>query len=213
VKRLLLVALAVAACLVPSALAAPEFRASIERIGPELRERMIGSSWHRGCPVGIRRLRLIRLLHWGFDREVHRGYLVVNRRQAPRIRKVMRKLFEARFPIRRMRLIDRYGANDRRSMNANNTSAFNCRFVAGTTRWSEHAYGRAIDINPIQNPYVSGGVASPAAGQEYVDRSQRRKGMIRAGGRVVRAFAWAGWEWGGYWTSPKDYQHFSFTGR
>jgi D-alanyl-D-alanine carboxypeptidase-like protein len=213
VKRLLLVALAVAACLVPSALAAPEFRASIERIGPELRERMTGKSWHRGCPVGIRRLRLIRLLHWGFDREVHRGYLVVNRRQAPRIRKVMRKLFEARFPVRRMQLIDRYDAKDRRSMNANNTSAFNCRFVAGTNRWSEHAYGRAIDINPIQNPYVSGGVASPAAGQEYVDRSQRRKGMIRAGGRVVRAFATVGWEWGGYWSSPKDYQHFSFTGR
>jgi D-alanyl-D-alanine carboxypeptidase-like protein len=213
VKRLLVGMLAVAACLAPAALAAPEFRASIERISPELRERMTGKSWHRGCPVRIRDLRLIRLTHWGFDREVRWGYLVVNRWQAYRMRRVMRKLFDARFPIRRMRLVDRYGANDRRSMNANNTSAFNCRFVAGTTRWSEHAYGRAIDINPIQNPYVSGGVASPAAGQAYVDRSQRRKGMIHAGGRVVRAFAGVGWEWGGYWSSPKDYQHFSRTGR
>jgi hypothetical protein len=213
VKRLLVGMLAAAACLAPAALAAPEFRASIERISPELRERMTGKSWHRGCPVRIRDLRLIRLTHWGFGGQVRWGYLVVNRWQAPRMRKVMRKLFDARFPIRRMRLVDRYGANDRRSMNANNTSAFNCRFVAGTTRWSEHAYGRAIDVNPIQNPYVSGGVASPAAGQEYVDRSQGRKGMIHAGGRVVRAFASVGWEWGGYWSSPRDYQHFSRTGR
>jgi hypothetical protein len=212
-KRTLLAAAVVCACLVPAAAAAPEFRASIHPIGPELRERMRGESWHRGCPVHIRDLRVIRLKRWGFDREVHRGSLVVNRWNARRMRAVMRKLFEARFPIRRMRLIDHYRADDRRSMNANNTSAFNCRYVAGTTRWSEHAYGRAIDVNPIQNPYVSNGVASPRAGQPYVDRSRRRKGMIHAGGRVVRAFASAGWEWGGYWSSPKDYQHFSRTGR
>jgi hypothetical protein len=191
----------------------PSFRATISRIGPALRDRMTGKSWHRGCPVPLRNLRLIRLTYWGFDREAHAGYLVVKRGRARQMRTVMRTLYETRFPIRRMRLIDRYDASDRRSMNANNTSAFNCRFVSGTTRWSEHAYGRAIDINPIQNPYVSGGVASPAAGQAYVDRSRRRKGMIRGGGRVVRAFASVGWEWGGYWSSPRDYQHFSSRGR
>ena len=201
-----------AAWLAPAAFAAPEFKGKIERIGPELRDRMTGVSWHRGCPVHIRDLRRLVVSRWSFSGEVRRGWLVVNRWQAKRMKRVMRKLFEAHYPIKRMRLVDRYGADDDRSMNANNTSAFNCRFVAGTTRWSEHAYGRAIDINPVQNPYVSNGVASPAKGQPYVDRSQRRKGMIRAGGRVVRAFAAAGWGWGGYWSSPKDYQHFSRTG-
>src|ERR671924_667618 len=112
------------------------------------------------------------------------------------IRRVFEKLFYAGFPIRRMRLIDAYGASDDRSMDANNTSAFNCRFVAGTTRWSMHAYGKAIDINPVQNPYVSGNHVSPDAGERYVDRSLDAKGMIHAGDRVVRAFARAGWEWG-----------------
>jgi hypothetical protein len=125
----------------------------------------------------------------------------------------MRKLFNAHFPFRRIWLIDAYGSDDRRSMAANNTSAFNCRYVAGTTRWSEHAYGRAIDINPIQNPYVSGSYVSPAAGRAYADRSRRAPGMIHAGDVVVRAFASIGWKWGGYWRSSKDYQHFSSTGR
>jgi D-alanyl-D-alanine carboxypeptidase len=206
------VALAAPAALAPAAVAAPRFEATIKRIGPGLRDRMTGVSWHRGCPVPIRNLRFLRVSRWGYDGKVHEGRLVVNRGQVFKLRTVMRKLFEARFPIRRMRLIDRYGGNDRRAMNANNTSAFNCRYVAGTTRWSQHAYGRAIDLNPVQNPYVSGGVASPPRGQPYVDRSKRHKGMIHAGDRVVRAFAAAGWGWGGYWTSPKDYQHFSSTG-
>jgi hypothetical protein len=196
----------------PAALAAPEFRGSIDRLSPALRERMTGVSWHRGCPVHIRDLRLLTVRRWRFDGGVGIGYVVVNRWQAKPLRRAMRKLFEARYPIKRMRLVDRYGANDDRSMNANNTSAFNCRFVAGTTRWSEHAYGRAIDVNPVQNPYVSNGVASPRKGQAYVDRSQRRMGMIHAGDRVVRAFAESGWSWGAYWSSPKDYQHFSATG-
>jgi hypothetical protein len=213
VRAALLVAVAVSLA-APAAFAAPQFEGTVERIGPELRERMTGVSWQRGCPVHIRDLRVLTLSHWGFDGEVNDGRLVVNRWQAQRVRRAMKKLFEARFPIRRMRLVDHYGASDTRSMNANNTSAFNCRFVAGTTRWSNHAYGRAIDINPVQNPYVRpDGTASPAKGQTYVDRTQRRKGMIHAGGRVVRAFASVGWEWGGYWTSPKDYQHFSSNGR
>jgi hypothetical protein len=99
-------------------------------------------------------------------------------------------------------------------MAANNTSAFNCRFVSGTARWSEHAYGRAIDINPVQNPYVSSsGRASPPAGAAYVDRSRRAPGMIHAGDAVVRAFAAVGWGWGGSWRGVKDYQHFSASGR
>ena len=112
-----------------------------------------------------------------------------------------------------MVLVDRYGADDDRSMAADNTSAFNCRRVEQSTSWSQHAYGRAIDINPRENPYVLGGRVLPPAGRAFTDRSRRRKGMIPAGGVVVRAFASVGWAWGGSWTSPLDYQHFSANGR
>ena len=114
-----------------------------------------------------------------------------------------------------MRLIDAYGANDRRSMAADNTSAFNCRFVSGKPGvWSQHAYGRAIDINPIENPYVvpSSGYVSPPAGRRFADRSRNAPGMVHRRDAVVRAFAKVGWEWGGRWPGAKDYQHFSATG-
>jgi hypothetical protein len=197
----------------PSSAVLPVFRGSVSRIDADTRARMTGVSWHRGCPVPIADLRLLGLDHWGYDGLVKRGRLIVHERAAGKIREVFERLFEAHFPIRRMRLIDAYGGSDDRSLRANNTSAFNCRFVAGTTRWSMHAYGLAIDINPVQNPYVAGTHVSPPAGEEYVDRSRRAKGMIHGGDKVVRAFARVGWEWGGYWTYPKDYQHFSSTGR
>lgn len=214
----ILVALAsvVAVILAPPAAAAdltPPFRGSVHRIGPELRQRMTGVSWHRGCPVGFNRLRLLKVRHWGFDRRPHRGRLVVHRAEARAMLGVMRKLYRLRFEIRRLRLVDAYGADDHRSMDADNTSAFNCRFVAGTERWSEHAYGRAIDVNPIENPYVtSGGHVSPPAGRRYTDRSRGVRGLIHRRGPVVRAFAAAGWRWGGYWSGTVDYQHFSTSG-
>jgi len=183
------------------------------RIGAATRERMTGGSWRPGCPVGFFDLRLLRVSHWGFDGEVHRGRLVVHRDHVRAMLGVMRKLFRLRFPIRRMRLVDAYGADDRRSMAADNTSAFNCRFVAGTEVWSEHAYGRAIDVNPIENPYVTaGGYVSPPAGARFARRSRHAKGMIHRRGPVVDVFADAGWEWGGNWPGPVDYQHFSATG-
>jgi poly-gamma-glutamate synthesis protein (capsule biosynthesis protein) len=195
------------------AFAAPAFHGSAEPIGPELRQRMTGISWHRGCPVGLDQLRLLRVTHWGFDGEVHRGRLVVHRDSAAGMLRTMRELFGLRFPIRRMRLVDAYGADDHRSMDADNTSAFNCRFVAGTSRWSEHAYGHAIDVNPIENPYVtSDGHVSPPAGTRFADRSLRAKGLIHRRGPVVAAFAENGWAWGGNWSWPKDYQHFSVDG-
>ncbi len=190
------------------------FEGGVEPIRGKVKERVEGSSWHPGCPVGLGQLRLLRLTHWGFDGEVHNGRLVIHRREADGVLAAMERLFELRFPIRRMELIDRYGADDHRSMNADNTSAFNCRFVAGTERWSMHAYGRAIDINPIENPYVSGSHVSPPAGEEFADRSRHAKGMIHADDAVVIAFEReAGWAWGGAWPGdPKDYQHFSSNG-
>jgi D-alanyl-D-alanine carboxypeptidase len=204
----------VGTAIVPSpAAAAPASRGSAEPIGPHLRQRMAGVSWHRGCPVGFNRLRLLRVRHWGFDGTVHRGRLVVHRDSVQAMLGVMHRLYALHFPIRRMRLVDAYGADDHRSMDADNTSAFNCRVVAGTDRWSEHAYGRAIDLNPVENPYTDDdGYVSPPAGAPFADRSQRAPGLIHRKGPVVAAFARAGWEWGGDWAWPKDYQHFSATG-
>ena len=191
----------------------PQFEATWKRITGQVKERITGSSWRPGCPLSRRDLRLIRATHWNFRGDVDRGALIVHRKERREVVRALRKLFRARFPIRKMHLIDRYGADDRRSMRADNTSAFNCRFVAGTSRWSEHAYGRAIDVNPVENPYVSGSHVSPPAGRAYVDRSRDAKGMIHRGDAAYKAFRRVGWKWGGNWTGPKDYQHFSSTGR
>jgi D-alanyl-D-alanine carboxypeptidase len=193
--------------------AAPRFRGHIVAGREAVRSR-VRYSWRRGCPVGPVELRLLRVDHWGLDGRVHRGELIVHRDHARRVLAVMGKLFKARYPIQRLRLVDAYRASDDRSMAANNTSAFNCRRVSGSSRWSEHAFGRAIDVNPLRNPYVTrGGRVSPPAGRPYADRTRRAAGMIHGGDTVVRTFAAAGWRWGGHWSGSKDYQHFSSTGR
>jgi hypothetical protein len=190
---------------------APVFQGWAQPIDAPTRSRM-ASSWRAGCPVPLEDLRLLSLDHWGFDGGIHRGELVVHRDQVGQVLYVMRQLFDARFPIERMQLVDVYGGDDDRSMAANNTSAFNCRAVSGRPGvWSQHAYGWAVDVNPVQNPYVSGGRVSPPAGAGFVNRSARRPGMVENG--AVQAFASVGWGWGGNWTSSKDYQHFSATGR
>jgi len=190
------------------------YHATVRRLPAGVRKVMIGSSWHRGCPVALRDLRLIKLVYWGFDKAAHPGKLVVHRWYANEIARLFGKLFAARFPIRRMHLVDRYGAVDMRSMKADNTSAFNCRYRSGVCcRWSMHAYGKAIDINPVENPYVGSWGVSPPNGAKYANRSRRRKGMIFRKDRVWWAFHAMGWEWGGTWTGSKDYQHFSSNGK
>jgi len=177
------------------------------------RHRLNGSSWRPGCPVGLDDLRFVRLRHVGFDGAVHRGELVVNADAVGAVRTAFATLYARRFPIRRMRLVDDYGASDHRSIEADNTSAFNCRRATGATRWSQHAYGRAVDVNTIENPYIyADGSTTHAASRPYRDRTRHRKGMAYAGGVLVRAFARAGWGWGGSWPGPTDYQHFSANG-
>jgi D-alanyl-D-alanine carboxypeptidase len=210
----LVVASLVVASPEPASAGEPAFRARVERIDARTRRLMTGRSWHRGCPVPIRDLRLLSLRFWGFDRAVHHGHLVVHRRYAGEMVRVFRRLFRARFPLRRMRLVDRYGGDDLRSMKADNTSAFNCRWRAGSPGvWSQHAYGRAIDLNPVENPYVVADHVSPPAGRRFVDRSRRRRGMIHRHDAVVRAFRSVAWRWGGRWRRTVDYQHFSSNGR
>jgi hypothetical protein len=169
-------------------------------------------SYRPGCPVGPSQLRRLDVSYWGFDGRRRIGSIVVRSTAARGLLSVFRKLYAARFPMRRVRPVEAYKGSDDASMAADNTSGFNCRFVAGTRRWSQHAYGLAIDLNPVENPYVHGGLVEPPAGRRYLDRSRRRPGMVVSGDVVVRAFASIGWRWGGYWTSAKDYQHFSATG-
>jgi hypothetical protein len=174
---------------------------------------------HRAaCPVPLERLRHLTVSHVRFDGTTTTGELVVHADQAEAVMGVFRELYDAGWPIRRMRLVDEYEGDDARSMAADNTSAYNCRAVAGTDRWSEHAYGRAIDLNPVENPYVTGSSFVPAEGARFtrLDRSAGAdvpRGVIRDDDVVVRAFARIGWGWGGHWSSSKDYQHFSATGR
>jgi hypothetical protein len=170
-------------------------------------------TYRAGCPVPPEQLRTIRLTHWGFDARAHEGALIVRDRVAHDVVQVFRRLYAARFPIRRIRLMSAYRGSDDASMAADNTSAFNCRFVKGTTRWSMHAYGEAIDVNTVENPYVQGSRVSPPSGRRYRDRSNRRPGMAVDGGTLVRAFDSVGWRWGGRWRGSRDYQHFSTTGR
>ena len=190
------------------------YTATIRPLPHGVRAWMNGVSWHPGCPVHLRALRLVTLRYWGFDRQAHRGRLVVHRDVAEKVVGIFRRLYQASFPIRQMRLVDYYGADDRTSMEHDNTSAFNCRWRAGQPGvWSQHAYGRAIDVNPVENPYVWSGGVSPWNGAPFVDRSHRRRGMIFHGDAVWRVFRDRSWEWGGDWTSVKDYQHFSRNGR
>jgi hypothetical protein len=193
---------------------APPFRGGVTTLPAAMRTTMTGRSWHPGCPVGLQDLRLVRARHWGFDGRVHDGRLVVHRDVARAALGVLRRLYAARFPIRRMVPVDAYGASDFRSIEADNTSAFNCRVVDGSTRWSEHAYGRAIDLNPIENPYVTAaGTTSHPASRPYLRRWPYRPGMAVEGGVAVGAFDAAGWGWGGRWPGARDYQHFSASGR
>lgn len=191
----------------------PEFRGDVDRIDRHLRKRMTGGSWHDGCPVGLGELRVVRASYVDFDGDRRQGTLVVHERYARGMLQVLKRLYAKRFPIRRMELIDRYDGDDHRSMADDNTSAFNCRFVAGTSRWSNHAYGKAIDINPRENPYVNGGHVSPPEGRGYADRGERRKGMVFKHDPVTSSFQRIlGWKWGGLWPNPTDYQHFSHDG-
>jgi D-alanyl-D-alanine carboxypeptidase len=191
----------------------PEFRAVVRAVSPAERAQMTPSVWRPSCPVGPSSLRHLSLPFVGLDGRPRRGALVVHHSAARDVVTVFRALYRARFPIRRMRPIQAYGGDDFASIEADNTSAFNCRAATGSSRWSEHAYGRAIDINPIENPYVSGGRTSHRASVPFLDRSPARPGMAVEGGVLVEAFDAVGWGWGGRWSSIKDYQHFSASGR
>jgi len=174
---------------------------------------MTGVSWRPGCPVPLASLRLLRLSYWGFDGQARRGGLIVNADAVFAVLTAFRLLFDARYPIHRMRPVEAYGGSDERSMLADNTSAFNCRGVPGSTAWSQHAYGRAVDLNPFENPEVRGSQIDPPAASAWANRSRTGPAVIHHGDAAWRAFTAVGWTWGGDWSYPLDYMHFSANGQ
>jgi hypothetical protein len=197
----------------PASPAWPAFSATVS--GP-LTPADVPFSWRPGCPVPPGQLRAIDLSYAGFDGRAHTGEIIVNAAVVHQVIEVFSLLYRARFPIARMEPVDAFGGSDPRSMAADNTSGFNCRYAvaAGPPQWSMHAYGLAIDVNTVQNPYVEAGAGvQPPAGAAYVDRSDIRPGMAYPGGVLVWAFSSVGWGWGGNWAGSPDYQHFSVNGR
>ncbi|MCU1621883.1 MAG: hypothetical protein JWL79_728 [Frankiales bacterium] len=168
-------------------------------------------SYHSGCPVGLRDLRYLTMSYIGWDGASHTGEMVVRSSVVTAVANAFNRMYDDRFPIRRMRLVDDYKGSDDASMADDNTSAFNCRAASGGSGWSMHAYGLAVDINPVENPYVHSGRVDPPNGKAYATRSPARKGMVNRG--VVEDFRVHHWGWGGYFRSTKDWQHFSSNGK
>lgn len=173
-------------------------------------QRMKGKSYKSGCTVPRSELRYLRVLHHTPEGEVKNGEIVCHRRIANDLLEIFRELFRARYPIAQIRLIDDFGADDTRSMEANNTSCFNFRRVAGSSKLSKHAQGLAIDINPLYNPHVSrsGARVNPAAGRHYADRTKSFPFKLTSTDLCVKLFKAHGFRWGGDWRHSKDYQHF-----
>jgi SpoIID/LytB domain protein len=192
------------------------FAGSISRIRPALRATLVGRNWHAGCPVAIDDLRVVRVRYHTFTGAVETGPLVVHTRVAADVLGVFRRLYRAGFPINRIGLPPRYRPPRREDWFSTRdlTSSFNCRPATGNPgSLSQHSYGWAIDINPLENPYVNDGKVLRRAAKPFVDRTRHVRGMIHPGDAVVRSFAAIGWGWGGDWHTLKDYMHFSLTGR
>lgn len=172
-------------------------------------KKMQGVSFSEDCPVTREELQYMKVLYWGFDNKPHQGELIVNKAIAPDLADIFYKLYKASYPIGSISTIDAYGGNDEVSMSKNNTSCFNGRKIAGTDTWSMHAYGLAIDLNPLYNPYVKAdGTVLPIAGEAYADRESKFLYKIDESDYAYKLFTSHGFTWGGSWESVKDYQHF-----
>jgi poly-gamma-glutamate synthesis protein (capsule biosynthesis protein) len=193
-----------------------EFRYSISPITLNIKHQMIkGNSYRQGCPVSLDKLRYIQLSYIGFDQKDHTGELIVHKDVAQDIVDIFAKLYDARYPIHQMRLVSHFQGNDWRSIEADNTSAFNCRNATHSHKFSKHAYGKAIDINPIENPYISRtGHISHKASYRYKNRTLKspntpqNRAIITKDSLVYKLFIAHHWSWGGDWHYTKDYQHF-----
>ena len=181
---------------------------SAEPISDKVFDRMDGVSFGKDCTTKRKNLRYLRVLHRGFDGETHIGEIVCNKEIAKDLLYIFRQLYQEEYPIEKILLVDEYGGDDELSMEDNNTSCFNFRPVAGTGRLSQHAYGRAIDINPLYNPYITSDGFVPVNAGDYVDRSAENPYKIDRNDLCYQLFDERGFTWGGSWNSVKDYQHF-----
>jgi hypothetical protein len=180
----------------------------ISEISDEIYARICGVTLPENAKIGRKDLRFLSVVHIGFDGEEHCGELICDRRVAKDLLEIFRELYEARYPIEKIRLADNYGGNDDKIMADNNSSCFNYRFVANSQTLSLHGKGRAVDINPLYNPYIQNGVVMPANAVPYADRGADFPHKITHGDECFKIFAAHGWRWGGDWNTSPDYQHF-----
>ena len=193
-----------------------EYQSSISQITPEIKKRMIkGNSWRKGCPVPLKDLRYLRVRHLDFRGKAVMGEIIVHKEVANEVTEIFEALYDVEYPIKKMRLVSDYKGSDWQSIEADNTSAFNCRSATGSKKWSKHSYGKAIDINPIENPYISRkGHISHKESLAYRKRVHQKstcadKALLLKNDKATQIFKKYGWIWGGDWSGVKDYQHFS----
>ena len=192
------------------------FEADISQITPQIKQRMLkGNTWKKGCPVPLKDLRYLRMKHINFDGDEKMGEMIVHKDVSNEVTKIFEALYEVNYPIHKMRLVSDYKGSDWQSIEADNTSAFNCRKATGSKKFSKHSYGKAIDINPIENPYIfRSGKSSHKASKPYLKRkrignSASQRAMLLPHDKAVKIFKKYGWKWGGDWSGVKDFQHFS----
>jgi hypothetical protein len=188
---------------------------NIKEIDENYAKKMKAISFHEGCPVSLVDLRIVNIKHLGFDDNIYFGDLIVHKDVAIEVSLIFEELFEIKYPIKQIAPIEKYNADDFESIEANNTSAFNCRMAEGNNKYSKHAYGKAIDINPIENPYIyPNGTSSHKKSKEFIkredksDNTAQNKAMLLPFSKAVLIFKKYGWKWGGDWKVTKDYQHF-----
>ncbi len=193
-----------------------EYKSNISHITPQIKKRMIeGNSWRKGCPVSLEDLRYLRVKHIDFSGEERMGEIIVHKEVSVEVTEIFKALYRTNYPINKMRLVSDYKGSDWQSIEADNTSAFNCRKATGSKKFSKHSYGKAIDINPIENPYIfRSGKSSHKASKPYLKRkrtseSTLQRAMLLPYDKATKIFKKYGWKWGGDWSGVKDYQHFS----
>lgn len=188
---------------------------NIKQIDENYAQKMKGVSFHKNCPVSLSDLRIVNIKHLGFDNNIYFGDMIVHKDVADEVSLIFQELFEISYPIKQISPIEKYNGDDFESIEANNTSAFNCRLAEGSNKYSKHSYGKALDINPIENPYIyANGTSSHIASKEFIKRvaksenSAQNKAMLLPSSQAVQIFKKYGWKWGGDWKNTKDYQHF-----
>lgn len=185
------------------------FENHITPIPPAIEKQMRLYTWHQDCPVPLSDLVYIKLSYWGFDNKKHNGELIINKQLASEVVDIFKTLYVNKFPIQSMELMDKFKGDDDASLKANNTSSFNCRAVTGHPGvYSQHSYGRAIDINPLINPYVKNNLVLPPEGAQYINRDIPTPGKITRDNLIYKEFTENQWVWGGNWHDLQDYQHF-----